>query len=75
MADLPVMAEGINDAAQAPPLRFLHRDDLSGTCRNYLGEQAIGIRHDQDHPNRTTAQRLWTEVAMLRGTKTLPRPV
>ena len=73
MADLPVMAEWINDAAQAPPIRFLHCDDLSGTCHNCLGEEAIGIRHGQDHPNRTTDQRLWTEVAMLRGLVSQPK--
>ena len=32
MADLPVMAEWIDYTAQAPPIGFLHCDDLSRTC-------------------------------------------
>src|SRR6267143_1134419 len=71
-ADLPVMAEWIDHAAQAPPVIFLHRDDLSGTCRKRLREHRIRIRHGQDHSSRSTAQRLWTEVAMLRGLVTQP---
>lgn len=35
-ADLPVMAEGIGHATDAPPTRLLDRDDLSGTCRQRL---------------------------------------
>src|SRR2546422_2329316 len=71
--DLPVMAEWIDHAAQAPPIIFLHRDDLSGTCRKRLREHRIRIRHGQDHSSRSTAQRLWTEVAMLRGLVTQPK--
>src|SRR5882724_1134013 len=73
MADLPVMAEWIDYAAQAPTICFLHRDDLSRTCRQCLREDRIRIRHGQDHPNSATAQRLWTEVAMLRGLVTQPK--
>src|SRR2546422_10056536 len=65
--DLPVMAEWIDHAAQAPPIIFLPRDALSGPCRKRLREHRIRIRHGQDHSSRSTAQRLWTEVAMLRG--------
>src|SRR5882724_9799092 len=72
-ADLPVMAEWIDYAAQAPPIRLLHRDDLLGTCRKCLREHRIRIRHGQDHANGTTAQRLWTEVAMLRRLVTQPK--
>lgn len=67
------MAEGIDHAAQASPMRFLHREDLSGPCRKGLREHRIRIRHGQDHPSRTTAQRLRTEVAMLRGLITQPK--
>src|SRR6266496_3208079 len=72
-ADLPVMAEWIDHAAQAPPIRFLHCDDLSRTCRQRFSEHRIRIRHGQDHPNSATAQRLWTEVAMLRGFVSQPK--
>ncbi len=61
------MAEWIDDTAQAPPIGFRHRDDLPGACRNRPGKHAVRIRHGQDHPDGTTAQRLRTEVAMLRG--------
>src|SRR6266404_3286508 len=67
------MAEWIDHAAQTPTICFLHRDDLSGTCRKCLREHRIRIRHRQDHPNRTAAQRLWTEVAMFRGLVSQPK--
>src|SRR5437899_11037138 len=66
------MAEWIDHAAQAPPIIFLHRDDLPGTCRKRLREHRIRIRHGQDHSSRSTAQRLWTEVAMLTRLVTHP---
>src|SRR6266478_1822268 len=72
-ADLPVMAEWIDHAAQAPSIRFLHCDDLSRTCRQCLSEHRIRIRRGQDHPNSATAQRLWTEVAVLRGFVSQPK--
>src|SRR2546425_8231927 len=72
-ADLPVMAEGIDHAAKPPPVRFLHRDDRSSTRGKCLGEHRIRIRHGQDHPSSATAQRLRTEVAMLRGLVTQPK--
>jgi hypothetical protein len=58
MADLPVMAEWIDYSPHAPPMHFLHRVDLSGTCRNCFREHRIRIRHSQDHPSRASAQRL-----------------
>src|SRR5437588_6051274 len=73
MADLPVMPEWINHPAQAPPIRFLHGDDLSSTRRQCLREHRVWIGHGQDHSGRSTAQRLWTEVAMLRGLVTQPK--
>src|SRR5436189_5775870 len=48
-ADLPVMAEWIDHAAQTPPVRFLQRVDLSGTCCKCLREHRIRIRDGQDH--------------------------
>lgn len=48
MADLPVMAEWIDHAAQAPCMRFLHREDLSRTCRQCLREHRIRIRNGKD---------------------------
>ena len=55
MADLPVMAEWIDHAAQAPCMRFLHREDLSRTCRQCLREHRIRIRNGKDlgrlHPS------------------------
>src|SRR6202171_2685421 len=66
-ADLPVMAKRIDHPAQAPAIRFLHREDNLGACRKCLRERRIRIGHSQDHPNRSTTQRLGTEVTMLRG--------
>src|SRR5580765_1913917 len=51
MADLPMMTEWIDDAAKAPTICFLHRDDLLRTCGQCLREHRIRIRHGQDHPN------------------------
>ena len=65
VADLPVMAEGIDHASQSPSVRFLHRGHLLGTGRECRGEDGIGIRHGQDHPDGPAAQRLRTEIAIL----------
>lgn len=67
------MAERIDHSAQAPPMHFLHREDLSGPCGKRLREHRIRIRHGQDHPRGTAAQRLRTEVAMLGGLVTQPK--
>jgi hypothetical protein len=60
------MAEWIDYPAQTPAVRFLHGHDRSGSCRECPREDRIWIRHGQDHPNRTAAQRLWTEVGVFR---------
>src|SRR6266498_391657 len=70
--DLPVMAERIDHAAQAPPVRLLHWKDLSCTSGNRFGEQRVRVWDGQDHSNGTATQRLRTEVAMLRGLVTQP---
>src|SRR5262245_41523349 len=66
MADLPMMAEWVGHAAQAPAIRLLDRDDLARAGGDRSREHRIRIRYGQDHPNGTTAQRLWAEVAVLR---------
>ena len=72
-ADLPVMAEWIDHAAQTPPVRFVYREDFLSACLKCLREHRIRIRYGQDHPSRTAAQRFWTEVAILRGLVTQPK--
>src|SRR6266545_4350750 len=70
--DLPVMAEWIDHAAQAPPVHFFHGGDLSGTCRKGLREHPVRIRHGQDHTSRGSSQRLRAQVAVLRRLVTQP---
>ena len=67
MADLPAVAERIDELAQSPPVRFMDREDLLGSRREGLREHRIGIRHDQDQPSCGAAQRLRTVMALRRG--------
>jgi hypothetical protein len=60
------MAEWIDYPAQTPAVRFLHGHDQLGSCRECPREDRIWIRHGQDHPNRASAQGLWTEVGVFR---------
>src|SRR5262245_26461873 len=62
-----MVAEWIDHAAQAPAIGLFYRDDRLGTGSKGLGEGRIRVRHGQNHPNSTAAQRLRAEVAMLRG--------
>src|ERR1700730_123380 len=66
------MTERIYHATHTPPIRFLDSGYLSSPCRKCMSEHRIRIRHRQDHPHSTTAERLWTEVAVLGGLVTQP---
>jgi hypothetical protein len=60
------MPERIDYTTQSPAVSFLYGHDRSGSCRECPRKDRIWIRHGQDHPNRTAAQRLWTEVGVFR---------
>ena len=67
MTDLPVMAEGIDDAAHTPAIGFIHRKDRARARGHGLGKERIRVWHSQDHPHSATAQRFRAKVAVLDG--------
>jgi hypothetical protein len=71
--DFPVVPEGIDHPAYSPAVPLADRVNLGCTSRERPGEHLIRIRYRQDHPNRTTSERLGAEVAMLWRFITLPK--
>src|SRR5881628_1948413 len=72
-ADLPVVAERIDHTTDPPPVRFFHRDNLPGTCRNRPRDHRIRILHCQDHPDRAATQRFRAEVVVGGGLVSEPK--
>jgi hypothetical protein len=60
-----MMSEWIRHAAESPTVFFSNRDNLRCTSRHCLCEDGIWICNRQNHSNRTTPERLGTEVAVL----------
>jgi hypothetical protein len=60
-----MMSEWIDHAAESPTVFFSNRDDVRCASRYCLGEDGIWIRNRQHHSNRSTSERLGTEVAVL----------
>src|SRR6202049_502817 len=71
--DFPVMSEGIDDAAQTPAVILAHGIDLRRSGCHRAGENHIGIGHRQNDADRTAAESLRTEVAMLGGLVSQPK--
>src|SRR5712671_5353789 len=56
-ANLPMMAEGIHDAPEAPAVVLFHGHHHARTGSDRLGEHPIGIRHGEHHPHGATTHR------------------
>ncbi len=65
-ADLPVVAERVDDAAEPPSVRLLHRGDHGRAGSGGAAHGGVGIVHDEQHPHAAAAERLGTEVQVLR---------
>src|SRR4051794_4420831 len=61
-----MMSERIDDSSYAPLILIGDWPDLFGACSNGPIEGDIRIFDDHDYPNRTSAERLGTEVEILR---------
>src|SRR6266487_734925 len=66
-ADLPVVTEWIDDAPETPSVIVHNRRYFGCACANGLCANRRGIFHNQEHPNRASAQRFGTEVEVLWG--------
>src|SRR5215469_10757668 len=62
LADLPVVAEGIDDAAEIPAIGILHLDDYG--CSGFDGapEGGVGVVDGEDHADGSTFEGLGAEV-------------
>jgi hypothetical protein len=63
-----MMAEGVDEASDAPAVRLIGNgphDDSS--CSNGSIEYGIGVGDGQDHPDRTAANGFGAEIGMLGG--------
>src|SRR2546423_2674646 len=67
------MPERIDHATQSPAVFLSHREDLFRASFPRPKENSIRIFHSQDYSNRAAAERLRTEVAMLRRLITQPK--
>ncbi len=65
MANFPMMAVGIDQTAKFPAMLFADRKDFRCSGFQRAKENCIWIRNSQYQTHRTTAERLWTEIAML----------
>src|SRR5262249_54875666 len=65
-SDFPMMAERIDDAAEAPAVLVTNRSDLLRPSRHGPREHRVRILNDEHHPDRSAAKRLWTEIRVLR---------
>src|SRR5712691_11877938 len=67
LADFPMVSKRIDDSSDAPTI-WLVADgpNNGGSCCDGPFESGIRIFHDHHYPHRTTAERLWTEVEVLR---------
>src|SRR5262245_11105342 len=65
-ADLPVVAERVDNATQAPAMGVRDGCNLGCAGRDGLGAYGCGIFNDQEHADRASAERLWAEVQVLR---------
>ena len=63
--DFPVMAEGIDYAADAPAVLFADGINLLGACANRARENGIGIGDCQDNSHCDSSQGFWAEVMVL----------
>lgn len=72
-SDLPMVAEGIDDAAYAPTVLLRHRGDLRGACLQRALEEGIGIGHGEDHADGAATERFRAEIFVLRRLVTEPK--
>ena len=62
LADLPVVAERVDDAAEAPAVRVARRRTPRSRPPRRPAHRRVRIVDDQQHPHRAAAQRLGAEV-------------
>jgi hypothetical protein len=61
-----MMSERINHAPHAPAMHLLHRDNLRRAGVDRALEDRVWIGDGQDHANGAAAERLRTEIVVLR---------
>ena len=64
LADLPVVAEGVLDPAQAPAVLVGDGGDLAGAGLDRPAHRGLRVVDDQQHPDAAAAERLGAEVAV-----------
>ena len=62
LADLPVMTEGVDDAAHEPTVLFMHRPHFSCSGSQRLRVKGGRVVHYQDEASGCTAQGLRAEI-------------
>src|SRR5256885_5598802 len=70
---LPVMPKGIHHAPHSPAMFLRDGMNFCRPCRPRATENSVRICHRQNYSNGATAQRLRTEVAMLRRLVAQPK--
>jgi len=65
VADLPVMAERIDNSSEPPAVVVIDRYNFFRTGGNGLGKDGIRVRNDQDHSRCTAFKGFRAEVIML----------
>src|SRR5207249_1552724 len=63
--DLPVVAKRIVDPSQAPAECVANLHNLGCAGRHRVLAEGVRVLDDQQHPHRSAAQRLGTEVQLL----------